>query len=291
MHACHGPGHPLLLILHSCLPLTLLPRPPVILRAHLHRLHSYLPFILPPLPPRSCCHVYSRNDFVQPCQLSIPELPDKKQHEPDSEDELSPGRASFISSLSLRQKFASAGLLWPGGSGSAAAGAAHRESQQQQDGGGADTFRISTAMYPPTPPPPPGLDPEQPELVPGSPPSAPVLPMSARSLPSARRPGSSSLQLGTWAAAAPSGPWAAGAAASNRSAPSSTLNSARSTRSASGLLPAVEALSLPAQAALQDSSELQQAEQQAAAADGSSSGSALKRAGNALARLKLIRRN
>lgn len=185
-----------------------------------------------------------------------------------------------MASISLRQKFQAAGIA----SGAAAA--------PPRAAGGSDTFRIGTAPAP-IPSMSPAPEQQQQQHVHPSPPTAPPLTsdaLSARSLGSARRP----RQWGTWAAAA-APPAAVAAATGSRSAPGSALNSARSA-SAVQLLPAVEALSPMAQAELPGLALAGAAAEAApspllpGASGGSAGGSALQRAGSALARLKLLSR-
>ncbi|KAL4437383.1 hypothetical protein ABPG75_004522 [Micractinium tetrahymenae] len=274
------------------------------------------------LAPRGCCHMHRSSDYASKLEAghAAPGLPDKKRQrrrrlswdscssagsggtaggtasDTDSDflARLSPEQ--HMTSLSLRQKFQTAGLLrggpsWAAGmaAGAGAAAAAHATAPP-----GSDTFRIGTATYPTTPASQQAPEQQQQELVPASPATAPPLTadgLSARSLGSARRP----RQCGTWAAAASAPAPPAAAAVGSRSAPGSALNSARS---ASGvqLLPAVEALSPKAQAELPGLSLGGAAKEESpsplvqAASSSGTGGSALRRAGSALARLKLLSR-
>ncbi len=206
----------------------------------------------------------------------------------DLHGQLSPEQR--MASVSLRQKFQTAGIA-PG------AAASTRAAGQPGAAGGFDTFRIGTATLPATSA---SLaqhqeqeQQQQQHMFLSTVPSAPPVTsdsLSARSLGSARRP----RQWGTWAAAtAP--PVALSAAAGSRSAPGSVLNSARSANAVQ-LLPAIEALSPKAQAELPALSLAGTATDAApspllpASSSSSAGGSTLQRAGSALARLKVLTR-
>ncbi|PSC68504.1 hypothetical protein C2E20_7905 [Micractinium conductrix] len=249
------------------------------------------------LEPKGCCAIYRRSNYAAQHAAAVPELPDKKEGSGEgSEGGLSPRRAA---SVSLRDKFAAAGGWQRGGANGAVGGTG---------GDGNDTFRIRSTIYAETTP---RASMERSELLPEGSPSAPPMPHSARSLGSSRHGGSAagggSQRFGTWAAssALASAPPSARGVPSVRSAPGSTLNTARSS---SGLLPAVEALSplshaeMPirsatladsaAPAELEGGKAAQEAAPPAEPAEqqhGEGGGSALKRAGNALARLKFAR--
>lgn len=255
---------------------------------------------------RSCCHMYRRSDYASQLEAgrAAAGLPDKNRRRrrlswdscSSAGSDTSPGGGGNagsalsrlspeqrMASLSLRHKFQAAGLV-PGANPRARAAEAGLP-------GGSDTFRIGTATYPAAAA--SQAAQQQQELGPVVLPSAPPLAghgPSTRSLPAVHRP----RQWGTWAAATAAQP--AAAAGSSRSAPGSALNSARS---ASGvqLLPAVEALSPKAQAELPRALSLGVPSEQAApsplqpaASSSSTGGSALQRAGSALARLKLLSR-
>lgn len=269
---------------------------------------------LPQPPANSCCHIYRRADYAAfraeeeeeggRHSSDIPELPGKKGSDQ--------GGLS-AASLSLRNKFAAAGAAgaWSRGGGAAgftprpangagdaftigAVGAAAASAgQQQQLYDGSISARSSVR----------GL--ELSELLPAGTPSAPALPHSAcSSLPTSARyaggtlaAGGSSQQWGMWAAAGSAPPSVRGnGGPAAGSASSSVLNSARGpgagipasvplTPAAVALMPLDQEPSL----SRASSDEDPLASSQETEAGGG--GSALKRAGNALARLKFKRRS
>ena len=273
------------------------------------RLLSLPPSLLP-RPLGRCCHVYRAADYERfDSERGLGPAPGELPVGPDQKDEEALGALAVVSaadvSLSLQRKFSAA----------AAAGALHPADRDELIRSERETFRIGAANPDGTPVHSARAAAELSELLPEGTPSAP--PLSARSLGSSRyghAARSAGAPVGTWAAAAGSAPASArglpGGGLAERlaaSAPGSALPSARTASQTSAgmvrLTPAAEALMPPEQQLLASriaSEATMSAAGAQAAADGSggeagdeassSGGSALKRAGNALVRLKWKRR-
>ncbi|KAL4855091.1 Mitochondrial metalloendopeptidase OMA1 [Chlorella vulgaris] len=247
------------------------------------------------LQQRGCCHMYRRGDYrlqaaAGPAASAVPELPQKLEGAGSggaAARQPLPHAAAAAFSLALQHKLAVAGT-WP-----------PRHGIGGTDGGfssaaGSESFRIGTAPLAPLATPRGGM--ESAELLADLTPSAPPLSARNHSLPVSARGGSQLMRSAQ--AAGGSGRILSSAGASS-SAPNSARRgsiggAASSSAAADTLTPAAHALlppSLHSMQAIHDDVEAAAGPPEQQQQQVTPGGSAMRRAGNALARLKYIQRS